>query len=214
MLAVAADGPTGRASQTRPSFLVTYCAAYLRAAIREDVVRASKLRSYPSTGKRLRILERRQSGSVRAAPDRAAGFEGSVELPGELFTYFLSCLASEDASYGCSTEEPLQIRVHDSDGVHFGVSNPADNYSSGARRLATPKLRAGRNPPRYGAGGNCTAPSDPKRLFDATWRSAPPTSRLARSHKPDSTFGTNNSLERLPRGRPPPGTWAGSGQAT
>lgn len=58
----------------------------------------------------------------------------SVELPGEVFTYFLPCLSEEDAPKGCGAEVAGQIRVRASDGVHFG--NSGSGYSSGAFRFA------------------------------------------------------------------------------
>ena len=58
----------------------------------------------------------------------------AVEAPGEEFTYFLPCLATEGAAQGCGAELVDQIRVRASDGVHFGFSTPA--YSAGAFRFA------------------------------------------------------------------------------
>lgn len=58
----------------------------------------------------------------------------AVELPGEVFTFFLPCLPDETSRQGCGSEVPAQIRVRDKDGIHFGTSAPG--YSSGARRFA------------------------------------------------------------------------------
>lgn len=53
------------------------------------------------------------------------------------FTDFEPCLPQETAPQGCGSEAANQIRVRDADGVHFGTSNPAGSYSSGAYRFAT-----------------------------------------------------------------------------
>jgi hypothetical protein len=62
-----------------------------------------------------------------------------VELPGEVFTFFLPCLPDETPSQGCGSEVPAQIRVREKDGIHFGTS---PGYSSGARRFADAEARS------------------------------------------------------------------------
>jgi hypothetical protein len=60
----------------------------------------------------------------------------AVELPGEVWTAYLSCLPDEGPANGCGYEVPTQIRVREPTwGEHFGTSNAGGSYSSGARRF-------------------------------------------------------------------------------
>lgn len=54
------------------------------------------------------------------------------------YAQFLPCLAGEGIAQGCGNEMADQIRVKEPTfGLHFGTSDPAGVYSSGAFRFAT-----------------------------------------------------------------------------
>lgn len=58
--------------------------------------------------------------------------------PDGSYTAFLPCLPSEGAAQGCGSEVAGEIRVKEATfGLHFGKSDPAGTYASGAFRYAT-----------------------------------------------------------------------------